>query len=139
MKKWSAKLEAVSKPTEHKTVQARILDYAEAIGWTIVFREEAEQRRGFDPEVPPAERAKGRSLFFDDLLDAKVREFNPRYAEAEGALLGQFRHLHTDIYGNRQFVEHRRSRGKFFDHEETCERHILEQAVQERNRTPEIP
>ena len=81
----------MSKPTEHKTVQARILDYAEAIGWTIVFREEAEQRRGFDPEVPPAESAKGRSLFFDDLLDAhppsprgygvaKVREFNPRYA-----------------------------------------------------------
>jgi type I restriction enzyme R subunit len=30
-----------------------------------------------------------------------MREFNPRYAEAEGALLGQFRHLHTDIYGNR--------------------------------------
>jgi hypothetical protein len=25
----------------------------------------------------------------------------PRYAEAEGALLGQFRHLHTDICGNR--------------------------------------
>jgi type I restriction enzyme R subunit len=24
---------------EHKTVQARILAYAEAIGWTIVFRE----------------------------------------------------------------------------------------------------
>jgi hypothetical protein len=23
------------------------------------------------------------------------------YAEAEGALLGAFRHLHTDIYGNR--------------------------------------
>jgi hypothetical protein len=23
------------------------------------------------------------------------------YAEAEGALLGQFRHLHTDIFGNR--------------------------------------
>jgi len=42
-------------------------------------------------------RMKGGSLFFDDLLDAKVREFNPRYAEAEGALLGRFRHLHTDI------------------------------------------
>ena len=26
----------MSKPTEHKTVQARILAYAEAIGWTIV-------------------------------------------------------------------------------------------------------
>ena len=31
-------------PSEHKTVQARILTYAEAIGWTLVPREEAEQR-----------------------------------------------------------------------------------------------
>ncbi len=112
------------KPSEHKTVQARILEYAEAIGWTFVSREEAERRRGFDPEVPPADRAKNRSLFFDDLLDAKVREFNPRYAEAEGALLGQFRHLHTDIYGNREFVEHLRNRGKFLDHEEKRERDL---------------
>ncbi len=113
------------KPGEHKTVQARILEYAEAIGWTIVSREEAEQRRGFDPDVPPTDRAKNRSLFFDDLLDAKVREFNPRYAEAEGALLGQFRHLHTDIYGNREFVGHLRNRGKFFDHEEKRERDLI--------------
>ncbi|MCO6466718.1 MAG: HsdR family type I site-specific deoxyribonuclease [Bradyrhizobiaceae bacterium] len=112
-------------PGEHKTVQARILAYAEAIGWTIVSREEAEQRRGFDPEVPPADRAKNRLLFFDDLLDDKVREFNPRYAEAKGALLGQFRHLHTDIYGNWEFVEHLRNRGKFFDHEETRERDLI--------------
>ena len=82
-------------PGEHKTVQARILEYAEATGWTFVSREEAEQRRGFDPDVPPKDRAKGSSLFFDDLLDAKVRKFNPRYVE--GALLGQFRPLHTDI------------------------------------------
>jgi type I restriction enzyme R subunit len=112
-------------PGEHKTVQARILGYAEAIGWTFVSREEAEQRRGFDPDVPPADRAKNRSLFFDDLLDTKLREFNPRYAEAEGALLGQFRHLHTDIYGNREFVEHLRNRGKFFDHEEKRERDLM--------------
>ncbi len=65
------------------------------------------------------------SLFFDDLLDAKVREFNPRYAEAEGALLGQFRHLHTDIYGNRGRVDHLRNRGKFFDQEETRERDLI--------------
>lgn len=78
-------------PGEHKTVQARILAYAEAIGWTVVSREEAERRRGFDPKVPPADSARNRSLFFDDLLDAnppsprgygvaKVREFNPRCA-----------------------------------------------------------
>ena len=112
-------------PSEHKTVQSRILGYAEAIGWTFVSREEAEQRRGFDPEVPTADRARNRSLFFDDLLDAKLREFNPRYAEAEGALLGAFRHLHTDIYGNREFVEHLRNRGKFFDHEEKRERDLI--------------
>jgi type I restriction enzyme R subunit len=78
------------RPSEHKTVQARILAYAEAIGWTIASHEEAEQRRGVDPEVPPVDRARNRSLFFDDLHDAKVREFNPRYAEVEGggALLG---------------------------------------------------
>jgi type I restriction enzyme R subunit len=90
-----------------------------------VFREEAEQRRGFDPNVPPADHDKNRWLFFDDLLDAKLREFNPRYAEAEGSLLGQFRHLHADIYGNREFVEHLRNRGKFFDHEEKRERDLI--------------
>ncbi len=90
----------MSVPGEHKTVQARILQYAQDVGWKVVSHEEAERRRGFKPNVPYADRAKARSLFFDALLDAKVREFNPRYAEAEGALLGQFRHLHTDIYGN---------------------------------------
>ncbi len=33
------------KPSEHKTVQARILEYAEAIDWTFVPREDAEERR----------------------------------------------------------------------------------------------
>ena len=104
-------------PSEHKTVQARILAYTEAIGWTFVPREEAEQRRGGTPAPL--------SLFFDDLLDAKVREFNPRYAEAQGLLLGQFRHLHPDIYGNREFVEHLRNRGKFFDADESRERDLI--------------
>jgi type I restriction enzyme, R subunit len=116
----------MSKPGEHKTVQARVLAYAEAIGWTIVSREEAEQRRGFDPDVPPADRARNRSLFFDDLLDAKVREFNPRYSEGGRCpAAAGFRHLHTDIYGNREFVEHLRNRGKFFDHEEKRERDLI--------------
>ena len=112
-------------PSEHKTVQARILEYAEAIGWTIVSREEAERRRGFDPDAPLKERAKGRSLFFDGILDAKVRKFNPRYAEAEGALLGRFRNFHANIYSNREFVEHLHNRGKFFDQEESRERDLV--------------
>jgi len=109
------------KPGEHKTVQARILEYAQAIGWTFVSREEAEQRRGGIP-APFESKTGGRktpaplSLFFDDLFGAKVREFNPRYADAEGVLLGQFRHLPTYIYANREFIEHLRNRGKCFDH-----------------------
>ena len=106
-------------PTEHKTVQARILKYAESIGWTFVPREQAEQRRGGTPASSPL------SLFFDALLDAKVREFNPRYTEAEDTLLSQFRHLRTNIHGNREFVEYLRNRGKFLDHEESRERDLI--------------
>jgi type I restriction enzyme R subunit len=104
--------------------------HAQEIGWSFVPREEAEERRAGFPTRQSGEIA-GRnahaplSLFFDDLLDAKVREFNPRYTEAEGALLGQFRHFHSDIYGNRDFVEHLRNRGKFFDHEEKRERDLI--------------
>jgi type I restriction enzyme R subunit len=131
------------KPGEHKTVQARILAYAQEIGWTYVSREEAERRRGYQSQMPQMgtdseapenhlrksavskfSDGKGLSLFFDDLLDGKVWEFNPRYADAEGALLGQFRHFHADIYGNREFIEHLRNRGKFFDHEEKRERDL---------------
>ncbi len=83
----------MSTPGEHKTVQARILVYAEAIGWKIVCREEAELRRGLDPDVRPADRAKNRSLLFDDLLDAKMREFNPRYFwGVKGSILDAIQH-----------------------------------------------
>jgi hypothetical protein len=41
-------------PGEYKTVQARILAYAEAIGWTMVSREEAEGH-----SCPLAEEGRG--------------------------------------------------------------------------------
>ena len=37
-------------PGEYKTVQARILAYSQEIGWNFVPRDEAERRRGFDPD-----------------------------------------------------------------------------------------
>ena len=77
-------------PTEHKTVQARILAYAQEIGWRYVSRAEAEGRRSFDPDgATPEERARLASLYFDDLLHAQVLTFNPKYKEAEGALVGE--------------------------------------------------
>jgi len=108
-------------PGEHKTVQARILTYAQDIGWTFISRSEAEQRRGFATSGKVDERARSASLYFDDLLYAKIREFNPKYVEAEGALLGEFRHLHPTIYGNREFLGYLRNTGKFFCADENRE------------------
>lgn len=110
------------KPTEHKTVQSRLLHYAQEIGWTFVPQAEAERRRHFDPDAAtPKEAARRASLFFDDLLYSKVREFNPKYKEAEGALVGDFRRLHSDIYGNREFLAYLRNQGKFPSHDEARE------------------
>jgi type I restriction enzyme R subunit len=112
-------------PGEHKTVQARILAYAKEVGWAVVPREEAERRRGFNAEATGSERARGASLYFEDLLDTQVRRFNPRYTEAAGALPGKLHFLHTDIYGNRDFLHYLRNQGKFFDHEEDRERDLV--------------
>ena len=64
-------------PGEHKTVQARILAYAQELGWALVPREEAERRRGFDAAAQGGERARNASLFFEELLHTQVRRFNP--------------------------------------------------------------
>jgi len=103
------------KPGEHKTVQARILQYAQDIGWNNVTRPEAEHRRGFDSSaVSPQDKARHSSLFFGDLLYQKVRQFNPLYAEASGALVGQLRRLSVNINGNREMLTYLRNGGKFF-------------------------
>jgi type I restriction enzyme R subunit len=116
----------MAKPTEHKTVQGRILKYAQEIGWTYVARDEAEKRRGFDlTGANPEERTRSGSLYFDGILFAKAKEFNPAYLEAEGALLGQFRHIHADIYGNREFVNLLRNKGKFYCQEEKRELDLI--------------
>lgn len=104
------------RPGEHKTVQARILVYAQAIGWSYVPRGEAEARRGFDhAKDTPAEQAAEASPYFDDLLDAQVRKLNPNYAEGPGALVGDLRRLHADIAGNRDFLAYLRNTKTFYD------------------------
>ncbi len=56
-------------PSEHKTVQTRILKYAEQIGWTCVPRAKAGRRRGFDADgTTQRDRARKALLFFGDLL-----------------------------------------------------------------------
>ena len=52
---------------EHKSVQVRILEFADALGWNIVSREVTEQCRDFVSDSDLKNQAKGVSLFFDDL------------------------------------------------------------------------
>jgi type I restriction enzyme R subunit len=112
----------MSRPGEHKTVQARILHYAQEIGWRYVPRAEAEARRSFDADGPTAEdRARPATPYFGDLLHTQVCAFNPKYKEAEGALIGEFRRLNADIAGNRDFLVYLRNQGKFFSAEESRE------------------
>src|SRR5438552_4237271 len=111
-------------PGEYKTVQARILAYARAIGWIYVPRSEAENRRGFDhSKATPAEQAAEASPYFDELLDAQVRKLNPKYAEGSGALVGDLRRLHSDIAGNRDFLAYLRNTKTFYDKGEGRELH----------------
>lgn len=99
----------------------RILAYAETIGLTFVSREEAEKRRGMGSGKKDEGRIKNASF-------SSTRFFTPRFgssiqAMAEGALLRQFRHLHTEIHGT--FIKHLRNNGKYFDHEEKRERDLI--------------
>ncbi len=55
-------------PGEHKTVQARILQYAQEIGWTHVPFAEAKTRRGFDPD-----RAMTEARVLHQLMTAQTR------------------------------------------------------------------
>ena len=117
---------SANRPTEHKTVQARILAYAQEIGWTYVSRAEAEARRGFDPYgATPEDRARTASLYFGDLLHGQVCAFNPKYKETEGALVGEFQRLNADIAGNRDFLTCLRNQGKFFCVEENRELDLI--------------
>lgn len=114
------------RPGEHKTVQARILKYAQDIGWTFVSRKEAERRRNFDSSADePSEQARRGSLFFDDLLYRKVKSFNSFYGEAEGALVGRLRRLSADIFGNRDMLTFLRNSGKYFCAEENRELDLI--------------
>jgi type I restriction enzyme R subunit len=104
----------MAKPGEHKTVQSRILKYADDLGWRVVSRSEAEELRGFKDGVKPEERSRGADLFFSERLFSKAQEFNPRMQDDLPALLRRFALLSGDIFGNRDALDLIRGQGKFF-------------------------
>lgn len=108
--------------SEQSSVQSPILQYAQKIGWKIVKQADAEVFRGFGATLTvPKERAKGASLFFDDLLYAKVKEFNPLYPESKDALVKQLGVFQSDIQGNRIFWSYLRGERTFFLEKENRE------------------
>ena len=121
-------------PTEHKSVQARILKYAEEIGWAYVSRSEAEERRGLTSTslstsgatgVSPREKAKNASWFFTDTLYEKVKEFNPKFKDSKEELLRKLNLPLPTIQGNRDFLQHLQGERTFFSSEENREFNLV--------------
>ncbi|MBM3435702.1 MAG: HsdR family type I site-specific deoxyribonuclease [Bacteroidetes bacterium] len=110
------------KATEYKTVQSRILQYAQELGWTFVSQAEAEKRRGFDSDgISSRERAKNASPFFIDTLYSKVKKFNPKYKDSKEELIRMLSSPLPDIFGNREFLKFIRGEKTFFCREENRE------------------
>lgn len=110
------------KPTEHKSVQTRILKYAQDIGWRFVTQAEAETRRGFDPAgASPREKAKNASRYFTETLYEKVKELNPKYADTKEELLRLLDLPLPTIAGNRDFLQYLKGEKTFFCKEENRE------------------
>lgn len=113
-------------PTEHKSVQARILKYANKIGWSIVSRSEAEQQREFDSTVvSPREKAKNASRFFIETLFEKVKEFNPKFKDSREELLRKLDMPLPSIHGNREFLQYLQGEKTFFSREENKEFNLI--------------
>lgn len=116
----------MAKPTEHKSVQARILKYASEIGWAIVPQAEAEGRRGFDASAAsPREKAKNASRFFTDTLFEKVKEFNPKFKDSKEDLLRLLDLPLPTIQGNRDFLNYIQGEKTFFSKEENREFNLI--------------
>jgi type I restriction enzyme R subunit len=81
----------MSGPTEHKTVQARILAYAQKIGWTYVSREEAERRRVYQPQMPQMGTD---SEAAENHLRKSAKSALPKFSDGKGLFLF---FAHTDL------------------------------------------
>lgn len=116
----------MAKPTEHKSVQARILKYANEIGWTIVSQGESESRRGFDTSAAsPREKAKNASRFFTDTLFEKIKEFNPKFKDGKADLLRFLDLPLPTIQGNRDFLFYLQGEKTFFSKVENREFNLI--------------
>lgn len=108
--------------TERTSVQNPILKYAQALGWEIVSRPDAEAKRGFDTiAVSIQDRARNASLFFDDILYQKAKVFNPKLEDTKEELVRRLSILPNNIQGNRDFLAYLKGEKTFYSKAENRE------------------
>src|SRR3989339_2117204 len=108
--------------TERTAVQKPILKYAQDLGWEIISRPDAEVKRGFDTSaVSIQDRARNASLFFDDILYQKARQFNPKLEDTKEELVRKLSILPNTIQGNRDFLAYLKGEKTFYSKAENRE------------------
>jgi type I restriction enzyme R subunit len=100
------------KPTESKSVQNRIIKYSAELGWKYVPRIESDERRGGGDSYKT-------ELFYRDILNTKLHEFNPWLPENYVLPIPAPR-----IEGNRQILLSLRGQSTAYDKVEKRERNI---------------
>lgn len=101
------------KPTEQKSVQERIIKYAVEAGWKYISRAESDVRRGSDLSYKS-------ELFYRDVLNSKLREFNPWLPENYNLLSPA-----PKIDGNRLILLALRGQSTAYDEAEKRERNVM--------------
>ena len=108
--------------TEHKSVQERILEYAQSIGWQILCKKETETFRNFDnSKTLPEEQAHSSSLFLKEVFTEKITGFNPKLTIIPEDLISQLSSLQPDIRGNKEFLDYLKGEKTFYSNIEECE------------------
>jgi type I restriction enzyme R subunit len=103
----------MKQPTEQKSVQNRIIKYAQEIGWRCVAREESDARRGVGENYKSGP-------YYHDLLDFKLHELNSWLPENYKLPIFSF-----NINGNREMLLFLRGQSTAYDENEKRERNVV--------------
>lgn len=100
--------------TETGTVQEPILKYVSNPplikginnAWIFVSQAQAQELRCFDKNhSTQKEQAKNATLFFNQILHLKTKEFNPGFAETESDFCNRLNNIPATIHGNNEMLQ----------------------------------
>jgi type I restriction enzyme R subunit len=105
----------MNRPTEHSTVQAPLISYAEEVGWTYVPSSEAVALR----------KGEG-GLLFTRVLEEKLIELNPGLITADNAgdVIRKIEAVRNTIEGNAEILAWLRGEQSVYDETENRERNV---------------